>query len=76
MSPLIKAALIPFVRIFQFVLAILLIALFIGLAYGISVYETMLWQCSWKGAVGIHVVVCYVVAVIYCRGTNAKWWPE
>jgi len=75
MRPIIKAMLIPFVRILQFILALEVITLVVGCVYGIVIWEAHLFDYSWQAFIIVNIVVVYIVTVWYCLEKRSKWWP-
>lgn len=76
MKKIYKSFIIPLIRIPQFILVLLLIALMLAMAYGIIIHEINLWKWSWKVALMLHIVVSYLIAVCYCHEEDSRWWPE
>lgn len=75
MSPLMKAVLIPFVRILQVVAVVVLIAFVVACIYGIVVWEKRLFDWNWRAFTIVNVIVIYICIVWYCLEKRSKWWP-
>lgn len=75
MSPVIKAMLIPFVRIGQTLLGIVIIALMLGCVYGLVLLEKRLINWNWRVFIVVNVTIIYVCIVWYCLEKRSEWWP-
>ena len=74
MSKIIKALLMPFVRILEGTLVVLCAVCIAAVIVGLLYIEYCFWWWDWPTAIGIHLAIAYAISVLWSYEKNADWW--